>query len=145
MSRVKTLADLVAARLAAVDHGEGFTPTVKMFPRFDNSETGALDVCVVSGPHEREITTRGGSCVIVQSIPVVVRGVVPGDYTAIETRIASILDIVDSIEDDLATDGASLGTWRAVEVVQSAPFDYEALLEDGVFQAILTVKYKGLF
>jgi hypothetical protein len=145
MSRVKTIADLVVARLNSQSYGEAFTATTKLFPRFDDSATGTLDVCVVSGPHERAKLDRGTSTEILQSVPVVVRAKVSGNYSAIETRAETLLSIVEAIEDDLLVgDGAKLGDWRAQEITQSVPFNFDKLLENSIFQSILTLKYKGL-
>ena len=142
-ARVKTVADAVAARLNAADFSESFSASVALFPKFDRASTGTLDVVVTSGPHTRVRMDRGGTSEIVQNIPVIVRGLLVGTQSENEARIAAILSIVDEIEDELFSTTPQLGSWRAVETIQSVPYDFQKALEDGVFQSILTLRYKG--
>lgn len=144
-SRANTLADLVRDRLNAAAFSQSFTAESKAWPRFVLSAAGSLEVAVLVGPHERTRDTRGLVSTVLQSVPIVVRAKVAENDTATELAVGEYLQLVDEIEDDLfAGNGARLGDWVATAVTQSVPYDYEKLVEDGIFQAILTVQYRGL-
>jgi hypothetical protein len=128
---------LVVSRLNAVTYSPTFTATKRFHPKFVREETTGLEVTVLSGPETWTKLNRAGMCEVLINIPIVVRKPI----TTPETETGALLTLVQAIKDDLIA--TPVGAFTPTGLTQSEPFSIDASEAEGLFQAIVTVQYKG--
>lgn len=137
MSVAKTLADDMVTRLNAATFSQSFTAILKLFPISDTANVTSLQVHVFAGGEEWSLVSRGNVFEKQYEVGVVVRAPITHD----NADIAPLMTLCEEIRTEMAS---NLSGYSFVEIEQPDQFLVDRLLEQGLFEAIITARFKGI-
>lgn len=136
----RDIANAVVTRLSSGSYGQSFTPTLELMPVIERQDESGLSVRVYLGGETQRKLSRSDIYERDYDVIVLVRKTKDVDTSS---GINTELTLVENIKDDLEGAGKMNG-YTLTQVSKPAPFDVDTYLAEGVFQASITLTYRGI-